>query len=818
MWKYPTLATPSIIQVEFGPWGENLPGDGLQYCGPTSTLMGLYWLSANGFTQLAPATYNGQEDPAATNLELVIGGLCHTSSIGGTGSGMMSGMSDYFSACGVAPGQVTYAQSDNPSLDWIVTQLAPNWEDTSTIVLANFSVRWYSRPDRTSTIFVGSGGHFVVPLVSIIQPGLLEVNNPAPTTFLSGQRWTLTNPQIVKIAPVPEGWTLPGMSLPSQSYSQVITDKLGEDHVAIIGGAAAWTLTAATTLPSSSSYKLSPWNLTASKAINTNGGTLTVIAPLEGAGGLYKGGQGMLQLDATNSLSGENRVTCGILASNQTSGTPFGTGTTTFSGGGVLQLPASASVTVASGHKQTIVVDDGGGMLQLQGAAESTVTLGGYTDGRTPNIARATAGTLVIAPGVGIDRLGEHQYVIVAGKDKNLPLVSNNIVSPYLLGQDNDPARSGKFLTYGSSGFAPAPITNSNMAGINHAGGKVYRVLDHQTIAGSSVQLAALEMSGGRIEGVNATLLVGDQTAGSVAGVIMNGGSIGAGTLSFGSAEGLIYASATTGVVDINSAIASTGGLTMFGPGMLALFGDSSSTLSGTVTVNSGTLVASSSSGSATGSAAIVVNSGGTLNVHQTVSGSVTVGQSGTLCMNGGTVTGGVTIAAIGQTSDLPGGILQGGGTISGPASIGGVIECGPSPGIVTFAGQVEIQSESSFFWQLQALVDNSDKDSGPGIGWNALAFQSPDSGIGTPSKGVRFFLDFSVLGSDPDGGAAFWQDHHTWTIATFEQLGFFCNPLHGNFTYRSGLFCICVTDLQLNLYWTPGATGNISCPPSWAT
>ena len=107
MWKNPMQATPSIIQVDFGANGQNLQGDGEMYCAPTSVVMGLYYLSANGFTQLAPASYGGQEDQAAINLERVIAGLMGTTAIGGTGGGFVSGVVTYMSACGLSPDQYT---------------------------------------------------------------------------------------------------------------------------------------------------------------------------------------------------------------------------------------------------------------------------------------------------------------------------------------------------------------------------------------------------------------------------------------------------------------------------------------------------------------------------------------------------------------------------------------------------------------------------------------------------------------------------------------------------------------------------------------
>ena len=70
-WDTP-LKTPSMIQVDFGPWGHYLPGDGFMYCGPTSVVMALYWLALNGFTQLAPDEYGGPDDLAAANVEKVV--------------------------------------------------------------------------------------------------------------------------------------------------------------------------------------------------------------------------------------------------------------------------------------------------------------------------------------------------------------------------------------------------------------------------------------------------------------------------------------------------------------------------------------------------------------------------------------------------------------------------------------------------------------------------------------------------------------------------------------------------------------------------
>ena len=70
-------------------------------CGPTATLMAIYYLFNNGFTQLAPKHYRGRDAKKAINLERVLGGLIQTSSTGGThGYDMQVGVWNYLSAFG----------------------------------------------------------------------------------------------------------------------------------------------------------------------------------------------------------------------------------------------------------------------------------------------------------------------------------------------------------------------------------------------------------------------------------------------------------------------------------------------------------------------------------------------------------------------------------------------------------------------------------------------------------------------------------------------------------------------------------------------
>lgn len=812
MWISP-IKTPVIVQVDFGPWGQNLPGDGESYCGPTSIVMGLYWLSANGFTQVAPSVYNGRNDPAAVNLELVVAGLLGTSSETGTGS--MDGVTTYLAACGITIPADKNPSSANPDLDWIIQQVAPNVaSEPESIVLAQFSVGWYSTDQSDPSQWDNDGGHVLVPIG--IVPGGLLLNNAYPASFYDVPNLPENGQQVVQIVPVPSGLTLQNLSLPSQDYSQVISGNKGSGgSYAVLWGAATWIIPSSAR-PATQGYQPSAWTIDQSQVIDTNGGNLPVLAPLSGAGGLSKAGGGVLLLKNTNQLSGDNVVSGGILASTQTSGAPFGTGSMTL-GGGILQLGVDAAgavtATIASADGARLAIDAGAGGLSLTGTGSYAVTIGGNTDGSTANVTRQAAGTLVLAPGGGTVALGSTQQVLVAGSDANLPPVSNGIVQPWLLGQDSDAPSSGVFLDYDdAAGFEPAAVTPSSEVDIGKLSGDdtVYDVVDTQTIEGQgAVTVAALEIGGGEVAGSEATLTVGSQASGDVAGVIMNGGTISVGTLAFGASEAVIYTSNAGGTID--SALSGSGGLTTFGPGSLTLAGDSSTSLSGNVTVNSGTLVLSGTTGSPTGSGDIVVNAGASLQVTGAgglAGTTVTAGSGGILSMDGGMLASDVSITAIGAVNPSdPGGILQGNGTISGTVTVGGVVQAGPNSGVLTFGGDATFQADSAIYWQLRGYHED-DKNVPLGTWWNVLTFNSPNSVIGAQGAAISLFVDFSKLDGDPDGGNPFWLKRRTWTFMNLTNGAASAWWSYENFWFLSGDFITLPwNDSVVQLQWQPLAT-----------
>jgi autotransporter-associated beta strand protein len=814
MWNDPIENTPSIVQTNFGPYGDYIPADGEMYCAPTSVVMGLYWLASNGFTQLAPATYGGADDQAALSLELIIAGLVGTSPTEGTLNSMTGGIADYFAACGIATSQYAYTGSGNPGFTWLAAQLAPNVaSDPETIALGVFWVGWYAPPSQEcpcDDTLCYQGGHTLAPLTVDPGAGKITINNADPASFLNVPNEPSEVQQTVTLQTLPDGWTLEGLSLPSQDYSEVVTDKLGNGtNYAILLGADVWAIKA-NARPSVAGYEPATWQIDTTKSINTNGGTLTVLAPLAGTGGLEKLGNGTLLLNNSNDLTGSNIVYCGILASTQTSGNPFGSSAVTLTTGGTLQLAPSGSTPVkaqiASGNAAQFTASYGGGSLQLNGTNTYFIIIGGCTDGVTPNITRIGSGTLLIAPGGDTTALGLDQKVLVTGTSGNLPAVTYGIVSPYILGADTSPAASGTFLTYDAvNGFAAASTTRSTSVGINSVEcSTVYEVLDTQTIAaGGSAQVAALEMNGGIVSGSGAQLLVGSQAAGTVAGIIMNAGTIAVDTLVLGDAEGAIYSSnADTGTSgrEITSTITGTDGLTFFGPGSLTLWGDNGTSLSGAVNLNAGTLVAAGSY--ATGVGDVLIHNGATLQVTSSVASTVTVGQSGTLYLNGGTMLGAVTVASIGSDTSLPGGIIQGGGTIAGEATISGVIQSGLQAGILQFQNKLVIAGQSLIYWRLLDYVDDNTHGT-PGVDWNALQFDG-ETVMGSATAYPMFLIDFRELGSDPDGGNPFWNQSHEWTFIMLGAPNPTCYWDLANAYYSRGNFDLSWTGPTIFMTWTP--------------
>lgn len=783
-WNDKVTNTPSIIQTDFGPYGQQLPGDGLEYCGPTSATMLFFWLADNGYTQLAPSTYT---EEAALNIDRILGGLMGTSAAGGTdGTGINEGMATYLNARGIGSRYVMDS-NDTPDALWM------DMHNQNQSILM-FSVAWgydsKSQPDE----YTFSGGH-VLPLLSVdLVAGTVTVNNAWPYSFfgVGTPNVPSSNPQIVTVESVPANWILDGFNGPSSDYSQIVTPVLGPGtgSIALLQSASSWTLDE-NARPDIAGYSPETWTIDGNKELDTNGGTLEVLAPLSGVGGIIKKGQGELILTATNNLTGNHEVWQGVLASSQNTGAPFGTGSITLKNDSILRFspddsaPGAVSLAATSGSENIIQIDGGASALVATKGANTSLTimLGGNTDGTTPNLTRNGSGTLILKPDAGLSSLGASIRILLNGSGGNLPPTANGMVAPWLLGVDNDSDESAAFLTYDPIiGYVPASTVSSNALDINSATDTtIYRMVGGQSVsAGGTASVKALEIDGSTLASAGGITTLHVGTSGQPdAGVILNGGTIATSIVDFGDREALIYTSKANG--SIESVITGSGDFVKSGKGTLSVTAANQN--SGTVYVKGGTLRAANSTGSATGSGAIVVGGGATLLVDGpdgTVGGNVTVNAYGILRLQEGTVGGTLAID--------PMGIIQGSGTLAASSTINGSIlgnETG-NAGKFTFADSATLTSMASFTWRLSQLTDVENL---AGSAWNQMVFLG-DAHLGDgQDMPLNLYVDFAEgIGPESPVAKAFWSESHEWLAIDFQGIYDF-NTSVANDVFETGFF-----------------------------
>ncbi len=756
--------TPVYIQDGFGLAGDSLPYDGLEYCFPTTTSMLMSYLGVNGFNQIGPSSPTSAD---GLNLTRVMAGLMRTDPITGTGSnpGVAGAIQIYLSAKGISASNYSLISLSSPTISALA-----NLNQGQTVV--ELGCGYYIPSGGT---YSRSGGHALALLSQGVnalgQPSAntLVINNPLPSTFVPDADISINSLQYLNTVSTTGSLTANGsLELDPNQYPSLWGD--ARDVVET-----AFALTINPSQQSANNPTPAVWTLASAQAINIQNGNLTVLAPMQGPGGINKGdsGTGTLELEAPNSTSGPNVVSNGTLRSDVASGLPFGTGAIQLQAATLQLMPvggtANVSLTIGSGTGNQLSFLHGTSLaLSRNGNTSLSLTIGGNTDGTTANIVRnaGTNGTLVIVPANGVAALGLSERVIVNGTGGNLPALSNGIVAPYFVAEDNDSNGSGDFLTYGAGGFAKASYTQASTTSLVSAGSNtVFEVNVAQTVPSNmTAQVYALKVGplllGG---GVSSTLKVGSQ--GEYAGVILDGGTIGATNLSFGSAEGLIFTSRAGGT--ISSTIQGSGGLTTFGPGSLTL--TAANTYTGVTNINSGTLVAANTSGSATGSGAVTVQQNATLQVsgfRATAGGAggTTVNYGASLWLSGGSMAGPLTMNF--------GSHLFGQGTITGAVAIYGTIgstttdpAATPYNGVdhIRFANSATSILSTIYSWRLDSL-DDAPADAG--TNWSLLDFLTSGATLGNQSRPFHLALDFGPGAADPASGNAFWTQPHQWLAA----------------------------------------------------
>lgn len=318
----------------------------------------------------------------------------------------------------------------------------------------------------------------------------------------------------------------------------------------------------------------------------TFGGIVVLRGPLikTGAGSLIFGG-------GTDGSSFVNiTIRGGPLVSHASSGVPFTRGGLVLYGTPVSFSPAGTGADVALTEGELafspgiISFNQGSTTLLLDKGTNNTLTLNVGGSPAATVFARDGKATLVIAASGGISALGVSERL---KSPFGVPF-ANGIVSPAIVGQDNDANRSGDFLSYNLSAGLRRTASYSASTTLQSAGSTaVFHATTPQTLTANAA-VYALKNSG-QIINLNGRALTLGGTAGVPAGLILNGGSITGGAILVTSSipELAIYTS-LAGACITSNIIASASPLgceiTKFGPGFLSL----SENLKGSLTINSG--------------------------------------------------------------------------------------------------------------------------------------------------------------------------------------------------------------------------------------
>lgn len=298
----------------------------------------------------------------------------------------------------------------------------------------------------------------------------------------------------------------------------------------------------------------------------------------------------------------------GILQSNASSGTPFGDGNVVLNGGSLVIAPASAGTLTVSGVNALVgsTFSYRSGTLQLtKNGTSLDYTIGNAGAAADSVLVRSGRGTLVIGTtslaafgATGTERLLVNGQTAAGNKDGSSS--GSGIYDAVVVAQEGSGNTGlGSFVvadTVANGGFRPATYTTIS-SGTTIAAGTIADVTGAASVNDTSnpyaLRVGAFALTNSGTTTVNGGAASG--TNSGIGGVIMNptatAATITGGTLAFGSSEGAIYVGSGAGNSTIASAITGSGGVSVFGPGSLAMTG--TNTFTGGLVVNGATVVVS---------------------------------------------------------------------------------------------------------------------------------------------------------------------------------------------------------------------------------
>ncbi len=434
----------------------------------------------------------------------------------------------------------------------------------------------------------------------------------------------------------------------------------------------------AVTLASASTIGSSAGILTLSGAITNAGflltlngaGDLTLSGAMGGTGGATYTGSGTLTLSGTNTFSGVLTVQSGTLSigtinNASANGVLGNSANAVVMGGSGTTGTMSYTGATASSTKTFTMAAGGTGVFGVTNSG-TTLTLSGVIGG-TGNLTKSGPGTLAFSGAntfSGVLSVNNGNLSIGTINNASVNGVLGNSTNAVVLGSNGytgtlqytgATASSTKKFTMASGGTGAFQIdtagTTLTLSGIIDGTGALSK-----TGAGTLALSGINTYSGGTTISAGTLQLSGSGTLGSTSGSLtVNGGTLdlnstsqgvgnltGSGgtilnnatgtnvtaTIGNGNATGGNYA----GVIANHTSGTGTVALTKTGTGTLTLSG--ANTFTGATTVNNGTLILATSSGSALGSTtSVTVNSGGTL-----LLGAINqINNSATMILNGGT-------------------------------------------------------------------------------------------------------------------------------------------------------------------------------------
>ena len=527
----------------------------------------------------------------------------------------------------------------------------------------------------------------------------------------------------------------------------------------------------------------------------SSGAYFTFHNNLSGTGSLTKSGVGTMELTGdSDPYSGSLFITAGRV--NVGPGmSQLGTGTTTVSGGSVIDLNGQAltdRIVVLSGT----ILNAGGTSTTttIQGPSTlsgTTTLLGTYNITNTGSARFESVvgnGSSIVTVNVN-SGTGSGGQAVFANTVSNLATVTVNAggaatfkdaVSGYVISHgastfEGDVLYEAQVQSGGSATFAASTGTASTVT-VAAGGVAEFRgtVGGTTTVSGSAVFTSSSGLTGSLTTTPSGVTTL-DNLGSTIGGSIHN--------------DGTLQVVRSSGNQTIGIGITGTGGLVKQGAGLLSLTGVN--TFSGPTTISGGTLsvgnggTSGSLAGNVVNNAALVFNRSDALTYAASISGSGSLTKlgGGKLTLTGNSTLAGITsvdegILAVngslgsGALSVAIDATLMGSGTIGGAATVAGIHSPGNSPGIETFSSNLTYTGGSSqVVWELWGNTTSN----------SPLTYdQIVVNGNLDFAAATALSLAFGGTGvGSVDWNAAFWGTDQTWTL--FDVAGTTSN--FGNFT-----------------------------------